>query len=132
MASPSKSSRGATPELELAAFIGQEAALVGQLSFAGNVRLDGSFEGELRGGDVVVLGPSSRVSGSIAARRVIILGGRVEADIVAREAVEIRPGAEVLGALTSPEILVDPGAKFSGTFHTEPPPVVAEVQPTAT
>lgn len=105
--------------------MGREANLVGNLSFAGNVRVDGAVEGELRGGDVVVLGPVSRVSGRISARRVIILGGRVDADIVARESVEIRPGAEVLGALTSPEILVDPGAKFSGTFHTEPPPTVS-------
>lgn len=112
-------------DAELSAYLGREATVVGQLSFAGNVRLDGVLDGELRGGDVVVLGPASRVSGKISARRVIILGGRIEADIVARVSVEIRPGAEVLGALTSPEILVDPGAKFSGTFHTQPPPEVS-------
>lgn len=113
------------PELELSAYLSQDAAFVGQLSFAGNARIDGALDGEVRGGDVVVLGPASRVSGKISARRVVILGGHIEADILARESVEIRPGAEVLGALTSPEILVDPGAKFSGTFETQPPPPVS-------
>jgi cytoskeletal protein CcmA (bactofilin family) len=114
--------------LELAAFVGEAAALLGKLSFSGNVRVDGTFEGELLGGDTVILGPHSRVTGRILARNVIILGGNVDAEIVAEGRVQIRPGAIVHGTLSSPEILVDPGAQFRGTFDTQAPPAVVEVE----
>jgi cytoskeletal protein CcmA (bactofilin family) len=115
--------------LELAAFVGPSAALLGKLSFSGNIRIDGIFEGELLGGDTVVLGPESRVKGRVSAQNVIILGGAIDADIFADRRVQIRPGAVVHGTLTSPEILVDPGAQFRGTFNTAPPPEVVEVEP---
>jgi cytoskeletal protein CcmA (bactofilin family) len=113
--------------LELAAFVGASAAFLGKLSFSGNIRVDGTFEGEILGGDTVVLGPESRVTGRIDAQSVIILGGTVDAEIFAHCRVQIRPGATVHGTLTSPEILVDPGAQFRGTFNTAPPPQVQEV-----
>jgi cytoskeletal protein CcmA (bactofilin family) len=112
--------------LEFSAFVGATSAFLGTLSFSGNVRVDGAFEGELLGGDTVVLGPKSRVSGRISAQRVVILGGTIEADIVAERRVQIHAGAVVLGALSSPEILVDPGAQFHGTFNTAPPPRVLD------
>jgi len=112
--------------LEFSAFVGTASAFFGKMSFSGNARIDGVFEGELWGGDTVILGPQSRVSGKISARQVVILGGTIEADIVAEHRVQIRAGAVVLGALSSPEILVDPGAQFTGTFNTAPPPQVVE------
>lgn len=123
----SRGDRASPPSaFELEGYVGAGAAVVGKLSFAGNLRLDGTFEGDLFGGDVLVIGPNARVKGRIGARWVVILGGTIEAEVTAQEGIEVRAGARVTGSLESPEIAIDPGALFSGRFQTAPPPPVEE------
>jgi cytoskeletal protein CcmA (bactofilin family) len=91
------------------------------LSFAGKVRIDGEFAGQILGGSLVIIGEGARVQGEIRARQVIILGGNVKADIIATEGIELYVPAQVAGDLRAPEIHMDRGVKFQGTCDlTEP------------
>jgi cytoskeletal protein CcmA (bactofilin family) len=112
-------------EVELHAIIGAGSAFHGTLSFSGQVRIDGQLEGVARGGRLLVIGHGARVRGRIEADHVIVLGGRVEADIVASESIELHVPAEVRGDLKSPQIYMDRGVQFQGTCDmTAAPPRV--------
>lgn len=112
-------------DVELQALVGAGSAFHGTLSFTGQVRIDGELEGVARGGRLLVVGHGARVRGRIEAEHVIILGGRVEADIVASHSIELHVPAEVTGELRSPQIYMDRGVQFQGTcdMTTAPPGV---------
>lgn len=105
----------ATDEAELHAILGAGTHFQGTLSFAGRVRIDGEFTGRILGGEVVVVGEGAKISGELRARRVIVLGGRVEAAIVATESIELFIPAVVQGDLRCPHIYMDRGIEFHGT-----------------
>lgn len=114
-----------TQSLELSAICGAGTAFHGSLSFSGRVRIDGQFEGSAFGGELLVIGDGADVSGELRARRVIVLGGRVNAEISATESIELHIPAVVTGDLKSPQIYMDRGIQFHGTcdMTVDPPQV---------
>ncbi len=105
---------------ELHALLGAGTSFRGKISFAGRVRIDGSFEGEILGGELLVIGEGAEVRGQVRVDSVIIQGGRVDADIVAPRAIELYVPAQVSGSLHSPQIFLDKGVTFSGKFDMSP------------
>jgi len=112
--------KSSPPALDLSAYLGPDASLVGTLSLAGNVRVDGSVDGELLGASLVILGPNARVRGRIQAGSVLVLGAQVNADIDARGAIELRQGASVVGTVAAAEIHMDPDIEFRGKCDLHP------------
>src|SRR5690554_1320015 len=112
----SASRRGGLPlaPTELHALLGAGTSFRGTISFAGRVRIDGSFEGEIHGGELLVIGEGADIRGQIRVDAVIVQGGRVEADVTARRSIELYVPSQVTGALHSPEIFLDKGVQFSG------------------
>lgn len=102
------------PDQEFQAFLGRGVQLRGNASFAGRLRIEGQFEGEIQGGELLVVASPAEVRGTLRARRVIVLGGQIEADIFAEESIELRVPARVAGHLTAPEIFLDRGVDFRG------------------
>jgi cytoskeletal protein CcmA (bactofilin family) len=100
---------------ELQAIIGPGTNFQGTLSFAGRVRIDGDFAGRALGGEVLVIGAGARVSGELRAQQVIVLGGKVDADITATTSIELFVPAIVSGDLRCPHIYMDRGIEFQGT-----------------
>src|SRR5262245_9618820 len=105
---------------EITALLGRGTHFEGKLFFEGRVRLDGSFRGEIRGEDVLVIGDGALVAGQIHVATCIVTGGEVEADIKARDAIELYAPSKVTGALHAPAIFIDRGVKFEGTCKMAP------------
>jgi cytoskeletal protein CcmA (bactofilin family) len=108
------------PATEITALLGQGTQFQGKLHFEGRVRIDGTFKGEIRSEDVLVIGEGAEVEGEIDVATVIIKGGVVRANVRARSAIELYVPAIVTGALHSPEIFMDKGVQFSGTCTMAP------------
>jgi cytoskeletal protein CcmA (bactofilin family) len=100
---------------EITALLGRGTHFEGKLSFEGRIRVDGSFKGEIRGDDVLVIGEGAFVEGKIEVSTCIVTAGEVRADIRARDAIELYPAAVVVGSLHAPAIFIDRGVKFEGT-----------------
>lgn len=115
MDTPGADGRGGLRPLELHALLGRGTHFEGKLHFEGRVRLDGSFKGEVEGDDILVVGEGALVRGTIRVGTCIVVGGEVEADIQAREAIELHAPAKVTGALHAPAIFIDRGVVFEGT-----------------
>lgn len=117
---------------EINALLGRGTHFEGKLHFDGRVRIDGSFRGEIEGDDVLVIGEGAVVSGEILVSTCIVTGGEVDANIRARDAIELYAPARVSGALHAPAIFIDRGVTFEGTCKMAPldaPPVEGEGAP---
>jgi cytoskeletal protein CcmA (bactofilin family) len=86
----------------------------GKLFFDGRVRIDGDFEGEARSDGLLVIGPTATVKGVIRVHTLIVLGGRLEADIHATELVELHAPAAVRGDIRTQALYMDKGVLFDG------------------
>ncbi|MBI4700097.1 MAG: polymer-forming cytoskeletal protein [Deltaproteobacteria bacterium] len=108
------------PLLELHALLGRGTRYCGKLDFEGRVRIEGRFEGQIRGDDVLVIGEGAEVKGEIDVAVCIVTGGQVEANIRARDAIELHVPAVVKGSLHSPAIFIDRGVRFEGSCTMAP------------
>jgi cytoskeletal protein CcmA (bactofilin family) len=110
-------SKRATPSQDfgdIRAFLGEGTSFSGTLQFEGAVRLDGRFEGDVSGGDLLIIGQSAAVRADIQVGSLVV-NGRVEGNIVARKRVELLPTAQVSGTIKTPTLVVSDGAVFNGT-----------------
>ncbi len=93
---------------------GNGSEFSGKLSFTGTVRVEGKIEGEIYSDDTLVVADGGYIRGMIRVGTLIVTGGLVEAEIIARNAVEIHPGGRVIGEVTSPIFQIERGAFFQG------------------
>jgi cytoskeletal protein CcmA (bactofilin family) len=108
------------PATEITALLGRGTHFEGKLQFEGRVRIDGSFRGQIRSPDTLVIGDGAEVEAEIDVATVIIKGGTVSGNVRAARAIELYVPARVSGTLHSPEIFMDKGVQFSGTCTMAP------------
>jgi cytoskeletal protein CcmA (bactofilin family) len=108
------------PATEITALLGRGTHFEGKLYFEGRVRIDGSFRGEIKSPDVLVIGEGAEVHAEIEVGTVIIKGGTVEGNVRASQSIELYVPARVSGTLHSPEVFMDKGVQFSGTCTMAP------------
>ena len=99
---------------EIRAFLGEGTSFSGTLQFEGTVRLDGRFEGDISGGDLLIIGETATVRADIKVGSLVV-GGRVEGNIVARKRVEILPTAQVSGSIKTTSLIVCDGGALNGS-----------------
>ena len=99
---------------EIRAFLGEGTSFIGTLQFEGTVRLDGRFEGEVCGSDLLIIGQTAAVRAEIQVGSLTV-SGRVEGNIVARKRVELLGTAQVTGSVKTPALVVSEGAVLNGT-----------------
>lgn len=108
------------PATEITALLGRGTSFEGKLHFSGRVRIDGGFRGDILSDDVLIIGEGADVTGEIDVATVIIKGGNVNANIRAKNSIELYVPAHVSGTLHSPEVFMDKGVQFSGTCTMAP------------
>lgn len=97
---------------KLESFIGSNSSFKGEIDSKGTLRVDGIVEGNINA-DWVVLGESSHVRGDISARGIVV-GGRVDGNLKAKEIVEIKNKGQIYGDIFSVKLTIAEGAIFDG------------------
>lgn len=103
-------------EKSIRAFLGEGTEFKGVITFEGTVRVDGVLEGEVITDDTFIVGNAAKVKAQVKAGVVIVMG-RMDGSIEAREKCEIRVGAHVIGEIFTPSIYIEEGAVFEGACH---------------
>lgn len=80
------------------------------------VRLNSHYKGEIAGEGAILVAERGEVEATIACKSILVLG-KVEGSVRAIEGVEIKKRAVVLGNLTTPLLIVEPGGYFDGQCH---------------
>lgn len=103
---------------ELHTLLGKGSEFEGKLTFEGQVRIDGKYNGQIQTKDLLVVGEGAKVTADISAGHVII-NGTVEGTIRATTLVELHPPARVKGSIEAPALSMDKGVIFEGSMKME-------------
>lgn len=106
-------------ENKVVTMLGAGTKLVGEVSCAGTIRIEGSIEGRVFSEDSIVLLDSGAIKGDICAGQVII-SGEVRGNIKAIDRLEITSHGKVIGDITAPRICIHEGVLFEGLCTMRP------------
>ena len=104
--------------------LGPDCRISGELTLDNDALIMGHFTGTLRVTGTLELSESSQVSGMIIAGA-LRLAGHAEADVVVEDAVELLPGAQLVGQLYTSRLNVVEGATFQGDVCVGPKAIQA-------
>jgi cytoskeletal protein CcmA (bactofilin family) len=93
--------------------IDQGCELEGRLSFTGTLVLNGKFQGELLSSDTLFVGETGHVTANVQVG-IAVVSGEITGNITARERVELRASARILGDIVTPVLLLEEGVVFDG------------------
>jgi cytoskeletal protein CcmA (bactofilin family) len=105
---------GQKGEGRIETIIGKGTNIEGTVNIDGATRIDGNINGKLSSNDVVTVGATGVVKAEIKAKTIIV-GGRVEGNLIASEKVELQAKSELIGDITSKSLLIEHGAIFQGS-----------------
>lgn len=107
--------------------------LDGNVSFAEGLRVDGVLKGNITGlsatSSILVISESASVTGAIVADHIII-NGRVDGPVHAREMLELQPKARIVGDVSYKSLEMHRGAVVEGRLSPLVASVVEEEKPT--
>ncbi|MEI8306892.1 MAG: polymer-forming cytoskeletal protein [Chloroflexales bacterium] len=93
--------------------IGANTRFQGSLTSDGNMRVDGSVEGDIEVLGNLIVGETGRVIATVKAQNVHV-SGAVKGEITATEQLEISPTGKVWGDITAAALHIEPGGLFRG------------------
>jgi cytoskeletal protein CcmA (bactofilin family) len=87
--------------------------VTGQLVFQGAAKIDGNVEGEIRCSGTLTIGEGAEIRAKIAGQSIVIRG-KVEGNVTAKEKVELLAPARLHGNIASPRLIITEGVVFDG------------------
>lgn len=103
-------------EGNLNAFLDQGSSFEGKLTFKGSVRIDGEFRGEVQSSDLLYVGESGQIEGTIRVGEAIV-SGRVTGHLVAERRLQLHATAQIDGEISTAKLVVDEGARVDGRIQ---------------
>jgi cytoskeletal protein CcmA (bactofilin family) len=97
---------------KLESLIGANSNFKGDIDTKGTLRIDGSMEGNANA-DWVIIGEQADIKGDITARGIVV-GGKMEGNLRAKEIVEIKSKGQVVGDIYTNKLTVVEGGIFDG------------------
>jgi len=104
-------------EGRLSGYVGNGTVLTGETNFQSMLRVDGHLTGKVHSDNgTLVIGTDGLVDADIEVLSAVV-NGSVNGDITASERVELGRASKVVGNITTPQIVIEPGAVFEGSCH---------------
>jgi cytoskeletal protein CcmA (bactofilin family) len=92
----------------------------GDIVTDGEIRIDGTLDGNLQAKGKVVIGTSGRLTGELSCRNADIQG-KVEGKILVSELLTFKNTCVFKGDLSTKQLAIEPGAIFNGTCQMNNP-----------
>ncbi|MBI4487536.1 MAG: polymer-forming cytoskeletal protein [Deltaproteobacteria bacterium] len=104
---------GSTPDHAATSVIDQGCEIEGRLNFVGTLVVNGKFQGELFSPDTLLVGERAELRAEVQVG-IAIVSGMVTGNISARERVELRRNARIIGDIVTPVLVLEEGVVFDG------------------
>src|SRR5437762_11708265 len=88
--------------------LNSDVELKGTLKFSGELTFDGKLEGDINSDGTLQLGDNAVVKGNINVTSVI-LRGKVNGNVIAKEKLEIKTKTELFGDIRAPRLMIEEG-----------------------
>ncbi len=96
--------------------VGRNVNVSGKLIFHEPVRIEGRFRGEVRSGELVVVGEEGMIEGKVFAPRLLIMG-ELRGDVAGCDRVVLGPRARFFGNIETRNLTVSEGAYLDGNVR---------------
>ena len=106
--------------------LGADVEIKGNIKFAGELAFDGKLDGEVHTDGTLNLGDGAVINGNISAQSVVVRG-KVNGNITAKEKIEIKARAELFGDIRATKLVIEEGVTYVGKTEVNP----NKVSPTA-
>jgi cytoskeletal protein CcmA (bactofilin family) len=101
------------------AYLGPGIQIKGEISGNEDLWLDSKVDGSVSiGGFRLTIGKSAVIEGEVVAREVVV-SGKVNGNISARDRLEVKNGSTVVGDLSTARILIEDGAYLKGAVEID-------------
>ena len=107
-------------------FLAKGVKIQGTANLEGVVRIDGDYQGAIHTNDTLIIGEHAVIRGSITANE-IICSGKLEATLVAKTKIQLLSPAVLIGKISTPALIMEPGAMFQGSCDMGLNPVGGKV-----
>jgi cytoskeletal protein CcmA (bactofilin family) len=99
--------------------LNSDVELKGTLRFSGELSFDGKLEGDINSDGSLQLGDNAVVKGNITVNSVI-LRGKINGNVVAKEKIDIKTRTELFGDIRAPKLVMEEGVTFVGQTEVNP------------
>jgi cytoskeletal protein CcmA (bactofilin family) len=99
--------------------LSNDAEFKGSLTFKGNLRIDGKFEGEINSQGAVHIGPEGELKAEVNVGTSIV-EGKVTGNITAQDKIELRASAKLYGDIKASRLIINEGVVFVGKCEVNP------------
>ena len=96
--------------------VAAEASWEGKLSTDGDIRVDGTLNGEIQTAGTLYISANARVDGTVRARS-LVLAGEIEGRVTCSERLEILAGGTARGEIDTASLIVHEGAFIDSRFQ---------------
>ncbi|HYW96252.1 MAG TPA: polymer-forming cytoskeletal protein [Bacteroidales bacterium] len=93
--------------------IGAGTVIEGNITSNGDIRVDGTLNGNLNTKGKVIVGESGKINGEVYCKN-FELEGSIEGKVFTSELLSLRAKSKLVGEITTNKLAIDPGAVFSG------------------
>jgi len=91
-------------------------SIEGEIKCESNIRIDGSFKGELNTKGRLVVGPAGRIEGTVHCQNAEI-EGLVIGKLMVQQLLSLKGAAKVEGDIFTDKLAIEPGAAFTGACN---------------
>lgn len=111
--------------------LNSDVEIKGNVKFSGELTLEGKLEGEINSDGTLNVGETGVVNGNVSAGTVVVRG-KINGNVVAREKIDIKSKAEVFGDIRSSKLAIEEGVTFVGKTEVNPNKVAPSAPPRPT
>lgn len=117
--------------------LNSDVEIKGNIKFSGELAFDGKLDGEIHTDGTLTLGDSAIINGNIGAQSVVVRG-KVNGNINAKDKVEIKSKAELFGDIRATKLVIEEGVTYVGKTEVNPnklqptPPAARSAEPPKT
>jgi len=97
----------------ISVFLDKNTVFEGKITFEGILHLDGKVAGEIFNSGTLIVGETAVIKGKLGVQT-LILNGRVEGEVKAKERIEIQSKGRVYGTIFAPILVIRDGGIFEG------------------
>ena len=94
--------------------ISEGTMIKGDVSAAGDIRIDGTLNGNIEAKGRLVIGPKGKVEGEVNCNNVEV-SGYIKGKITVSELLNMKASAKINGDIVAGKLSVEPGSLFTGT-----------------
>ncbi len=108
-----------TPSVNSKNILNSDVEITGTLKFNGELTFDGKLDGDIASEGILNLGDNAVVKGNLNLNSVV-LRGKINGNITAKERIEIKAGTELFGDIRAAKLAIEEGVTFVGKTEVNP------------